>query len=224
MKLYLYNQTRDRDLDEYKKKLLISTYEFDQINQTKKNILLIGGGISPIQDKWSTIRANITNIDFSPSEIQTDRLHQITGNFLTEDFCINYFDEIWSLYSLPLYAPDTSSIYIFIAKSMLILVPGGKLRIFPLEFGDDKKMKTRDAEWDISTEIVTNTTIEYLSKLKKHEVKTTYTNLGKHDEKTVISVVPKDLKAKHKLNKNLIDTIKQFSRNETITPEIYRTK
>lgn len=224
MKLYLYNQTRDRDLDEYKNKLLISRDDFHQINQVQKNILLVGGGISPIQANFSTIRANITNIDFSPSEIQTDHLHQINGNFLTEDFRINYFDEIWSLYSLPLYATNLYSIYMFIAKSMLILVPGGKLRIFPLEFSDDKKMKTRDAEWDISTEIVTSTTIEYLSKLEKYKVKTTYTNFGKHDEKTVICVAPKGLTAKHKLNENLIDTIKQFSKHETITPEIYRTK
>ena len=64
MKLYLYNQTRNRDLNEYTKKLLISTYEFHQINQAQKNILLVGGGVSPIQDKFSTLRANITYIYF----------------------------------------------------------------------------------------------------------------------------------------------------------------
>ena len=224
MKLYLYNQTRNRDLNEYTKKLLISTYEFHQINQAQKNILLVGGGVSPIQDKFSTLRANITNIDFSPSEHQTNHLHQIAGNFLTEKFGINYFDEIWSLYSLPLYATDKTSIYIFIAKSMLILVPGGKLRIFPLEFGDDTKMKTRDAEWDISTEVVTKTTIEYCSELEQYDVNTTYTDFEKHDEKTVISIAPTRMKAKHKLNKILIDTIKQCSINAIITPEIYRVK
>lgn len=90
MKLYLYNQTRDRDLDEYIQKLNISSSEFDKLNTSKTNILLVGGGFSPIQSKFIQTLFHITNIDFNPSEYQTEKLHQISGDFLTQKIHNNF--------------------------------------------------------------------------------------------------------------------------------------
>ena len=213
MKLYLYNQTRNRDIDEYVQKLNICSSEFDKLNTSKTNILLVGGGFSPIQPKFSQTLFNITNIDFNPSEYQTERLHQFSGDFLTQKIQNNFFDEVWALYSLPLYAQQTSSVDIFLAKSILALKPGGVLRAFPIEFGGDDKLVTRDAEWEISTAMVTNATIDFLSKLQPFSVSIDFSLPNKNNEKAVIVKVPKDITTKLALDNKMIEIIKAQAKN-----------
>ncbi len=221
MKLYLRNQTRNRDLDEYQQKLNISPQELSSLNTLTKRILLVGGGLSPIQPAFSKTFFAITNIDFAPSKPQTKRLYQITGNFLETSLQPSYFDEVWALYSLPLYAQNSSAIYVFIAKSLLTLIHGGKLRMFPLEFCNDSTLKTRDAEWEITTQEVTNTTVAFLSELTKYGVLTTYITCGKHYEKAAIVSTPKSARKKALLNKILHNIIVESTRNKYIPPEIY---
>ena len=62
MKLYLYNQTRNRDIEEYFDKLQISATDFNAINTPDTQILLVGGGMSPIQPNFSK-----TNFSFKHS-------------------------------------------------------------------------------------------------------------------------------------------------------------
>lgn len=52
MNLYLFNQKRNRDLNEYLDKLCISTEDFCQLIVMKK-ILLVGGGNSTIQEYFA---------------------------------------------------------------------------------------------------------------------------------------------------------------------------
>lgn len=221
MKLYLYNQTRNRELEEYQQKLNISSNDFLSLNTPTKKLLLVGGGLSPIQPDFSKTSFDITNIDFAPSKTQTKHLHQITGNFLETSLQSNYFDEAWALYSLPLYAQNRSSIYLFIAKSLLALVQGGKLRIFPLEFCNDPKLKTRDAEWEITTQEVTDTTVTFLSELEKYNVLTTYIVFGKSDEKAAIVSTPTTINEKLILNEVLCNIIRENTKNKLSKPEIY---
>jgi len=209
MKLYLHNQKRNRDIDEYIQKLHISPSEFDKLNMPQTNILLVGGGFSPIQPEFSKTLFHITNIDFNPSALQTDKLHQITGDFLTQDTDTDSFDEIWALYSLPLYAQQAASIYVFIAKSMLSLAPNGKLRVFPIEFNNDTKLVTRDAEWEISTTDVTQTTIKFLDELKKIGVLIEIIPANINNEQTVIVKVPGSSAEKSVLNDKMREVLRK---------------
>ena len=213
MKLYLYNQTRDRDLDEYIQKLNISSSEFDKLNTSKTNILLVGGGFSPIQPKFIQTLFHITNIDFNPSEYQTEKLHQISGDFLTKKIQNNFFDEVWALCSLPLYAQQTSSVDIFFAKSILALKPGGFLRAFPIEFNSYDKLVTRDAEWEISTPMVTGATMDFLSELQPFNVSIDFSLPNKNNEKAVIVKIPKDIATKSALDNKMIEIIKAQVKN-----------
>lgn len=221
MKLYLHNQTRNRDLDEYQQKLCILPQELLSLNSLTKKILLVGGGLSPIQPAFSKTFFEITNVDFAPSKTQTRRLHQITSNFLEITLQQNYFDEVWALYSLPLYAQNHSSIFVFIAKSLLTLIPGGKLRMFPLEFCNDPTLKTRDAEWEITTQEVTNTTVTFLSALEKYAVLTSYIECGKLYEKSAVVSTPKSTYEKALLNETLNNIITERAKNKYIPPKIY---
>lgn len=220
MKLYLHNQTRNRDIDEYIQKLCISQSEFDRLNSSQYHVLLVGGGFSPIQPKFSQTLFHVTNIDFSPSKQRTTKLHQITGDFLTQNLKKNSFNEVWALYSLPLYAQQVSSIDIFMAKAILALRPKGKLRIFPLEFNDDKKLITRDAEWEISTRVVTNTTMNFLSQLKQWGVSVKIIPLNANNEKTVIIKVPNNFFKKYLLNKKMLEIARKQTEKLSKLPKI----
>ena len=49
MNLFLYNQTRDRDLGEYLKRLRITRREYERINIPDSKILIIGLTISLVK-------------------------------------------------------------------------------------------------------------------------------------------------------------------------------
>jgi hypothetical protein len=137
------SMTRRRGILEYLLMLCIDKPEYDRIAERTANsparILLVGGGASPIQ-KHLGPSAVVTNIDpFPPSESLGDAAD--AGEVATEthvaDFTeypvpANTYDEVWALYSLPLYATSTAGVKIALAKAVLALKSGGKARIFPI--------------------------------------------------------------------------------------------
>ncbi len=218
MKLYLYNQTRNRDIEEYFDKLQISATDFNAINTPDTQILLVGGGMSPIQPNFSKTNFVITNIDFAPSNVHNNKLNQIKGDFLVVSCQQNFFNEIWALYSLPLYAKSVEAIRVFFAKSILALAPKGTLRIFPLEFSDDTKLKTRDAEWEITTKTVTETVVSILTDLKTYGISTRYIKCGKQDEYAAVIKIPDEKIKKNILDNRMTQIIQQFA-NHNLTPQ-----
>jgi len=174
MNLYLSNQKRDRDLDIYLEKLCVSQEEFEQINHADKKLLLIGGGLSTSQLLFSIkTKMKIVNIDFHPSEsVQSNRIVSIKEDFIKSSMFVNEFDEIWALYSLPLYSPTKESIHVFFAKTIIAARPEGKIRFYPLEFDKNNKMSTRDADYDISLLECTETVLTCLKLYEQDGIKT----------------------------------------------------
>lgn len=123
-----------------------------------KKILLIGGGVSRVRE-WLEkigIKAEVTNLDFF---FKADR--KVAHKHINEDFYEwaaprDAYDEIWSLYALPLYSLSKPEVELFFAKAAIALAPGGVLRAFPINEGDPTaiveasghyghKEKTRDS-------------------------------------------------------------------------------
>lgn len=94
-----------------------------------KKILLVGGGNSPIKKTFDRLKinCNITNID--PYIINPETAHTNLKIDFTETKFTNEFDEIWALYSLPLYSPNIEHAIKFYLTAIIALKPGGTLRI-----------------------------------------------------------------------------------------------
>ena len=95
----------------------------------KKKLLLVGGGHSQIQRAldFAKINCEVTNID--PFINDPKSAHTVINcDFVNTNF-ENEFDEIWALYSLPLYSPDWQHAVKFYKRAAIALKPGGTLRI-----------------------------------------------------------------------------------------------
>ena len=94
-----------------------------------KKILLIGGGNSPIKQTFNRLKinCNITNVD--PYIINPQTAHTNIKLDFTKTTFTNEFDEIWALYSLPLYSPNIEHAVKFYLAAIIALKPGGILRI-----------------------------------------------------------------------------------------------
>lgn len=206
MNLYLNNQNRRRDLDEYLNKLLVSPNEFNALNQQDNRLLLIGGGYSPHQSLFlQKTQMQIVNIDLAPpTENIEDRCVSIRADFSAKPLYFNYFNEIWALYSLPLYSPSVESIYLFIANAIIATKPGGIIRIFPIEFEKTNKMNTRDADYDITTEECSNTIINILHILKQYNITNKIVEYSRKDidrkEYTILIYIQNNSNEKEELN------------------------
>jgi hypothetical protein len=125
-----------RPLTEYLQYLNIQSGELKPLSN--KHILLIGGGVSPVRSWLETvkIKAVVTNLDF-----YYDADEAVAHNHINEDFYkweapLDFYNEIWALHSLPLYSLSRLEVELFFAKSLLMLAPGGNLRVFPVNDGN----------------------------------------------------------------------------------------
>jgi hypothetical protein len=125
-----------RPLTEYLQYLHILPGELKSLSN--KQILLVGGGQSPVRNWLEAVGINavVTNLDFF-----FDADEQVSHNHISEDFYqwkapVDFFHEIWALHSLPLYALSCLEVELFFAKSLLMLAPGGNLRVFPINDGN----------------------------------------------------------------------------------------
>jgi len=126
----------NRPLTEYLQYLNIQAGELRPLSN--KQILLIGGGMSPVRSWLEAVRINavVTNLDFF-----YDADESVAHNHINEDFYkwiapVDFYNEIWALHSLPLYALSDIEVELFFAKSLLMLAPGGNLRVFPINDGN----------------------------------------------------------------------------------------
>lgn len=218
MNLYLFNQKRNRDLNEYLDKLCISTEDFLSINSNEKKILLVGGGNSTIQEYFAKkTKMNIVNVDFDPpQDSEGDRIRNIKADFVADCDYKDEFDEIWALYSLPLYSPSKEMIYKYILKALLALKPEGVLRFFPIEYDKNEKLKTKDADYDMATMENTRTVLKVLDSIKEYGVEVERVRKEKQNinriEEAAILTNKFEIEEKNKFNLILEEDIKKYSR------------
>jgi len=126
----------NRPLTEYLQYLNIQQGDLRPLSN--KKILLIGGGMSPIRSWLEAINVNaeVTNLDFYYDADETVSHIHINEDFYKWEAPLDAYNEIWALHSLPLYALSCLETEIFFAKSLLMLAPGGNLRVFPINDGN----------------------------------------------------------------------------------------
>ena len=219
MNLYLNNQKRDRDLNEYMEKLCVELSDFIHLNQRENHLLLIGGGCSlqKFHFKTDTIM-KITNVDLLPPYSADDevRLINLKADFLKTEY-INTFDEIWALYSLPLYSQSVTAAYLFVYKTILSVKSHGCIRFFPLEFNSVNKMCTKDADYDITTDELNLSVLDALSIVESIGIKVSKQELWnnqKGTEETVILKVNFSQEKKNKINSYLLRKISELCSNK----------
>jgi len=125
-----------RPLTEYLQYLNILPSDLKALSN--KQILLIGGGLSPVRSWLEAVKINavVTNLDFFYDADETVAHNHIKEDFYQWQANPNTYNEIWALHSLPLYALSLVEVELFFAKSLLMLAPGGNLRVYPISDGN----------------------------------------------------------------------------------------
>lgn len=120
--------SNSRPLSIYMKIFQISRQDIKKLLDGKK-LLLVGGGHSQIQRTLDFVKINcdVTNVDPFIKDLRSART-VINKDFINTDF-ENEFDEVWALYSLPLYSPDWQHAASFYRRAAVALKPGGTLRV-----------------------------------------------------------------------------------------------
>lgn len=216
MKLYLSKQKRNRDLDEYLNKLGIAEVDFAQLNQMDKKLLIVGGGYSLVEPLFnSRTTMTITNIDLDPPlNNNSPRIINIKGDFTLMPPTFNNYDEVWALYSLPLYSPNKKAIFMFLMNAILSLKPSGHVRFFPLEFDDNPVIKTRDADFDMTIMECTNGVLNTLRIAIELGINCKRASLrakdGNRFEEVVTLSLDFDYNEKQKINNVILGKIKKI--------------
>lgn len=124
------SKQRQRNLDLYEKFL-----DFDAEDiEPGKNILLVGGGDSKIQADLP--QQNVTNYDMKKDDgDKSVAKEHVEGNFTKElDASVKgKQDEIWCMFSLPMYSESTTQIKDFFTNAVGSAKDGANIRIFPVE-------------------------------------------------------------------------------------------
>ncbi|MBO5834171.1 MAG: hypothetical protein J6R22_04435 [Alphaproteobacteria bacterium] len=117
-----------RPLSVYMEIFEIPHRDIKKLLQNKK-LLLVGGGNSKIQRalNFARISCDVTNVD--PYINDKKSANTVINCDFNETRFENEFDEIWALYSLPLYSPDVAHAIEFYGRAAIALKPGGTLRI-----------------------------------------------------------------------------------------------
>lgn len=152
-----------RPLSEYQRLLKISDEELKTLSG--KELLLIGGGFSPIKKELHEkgIHCTVTNIDPISKSNPAIADTVIKKDFYEIDIGEQKFHEIMALHSLPTYAFTPQQVEDFYTRSILSLKKDGILRITPTE-------KCSDAftpAMRLSRKPVNNASSEFISKLRK---------------------------------------------------------
>lgn len=154
-----------RSLDEYKKLLQISDEELNALQG--KELLLVGGGLSPIKSelKKEGIECVITNIDPIAESDEQIADNIIKGDFFDTTLGESKYHEIFALHSLPTYAFTPEQAKDFYRRSILSLEQNGVLRVMPIDkFSDSFTPAMR-----LSRKPVNNASVEFVERFKKRQ-------------------------------------------------------
>lgn len=232
--LYSEEKHEDRKEQERPLELYEKFLNFKSENiPSNQNILLVGGGKSQIRKALPM--HNITNYDLTPVS-HSDKIAntEIEGNFCTklDDRVKNNHDQIWSLFSLPMYAESTTQIKGFFNNAVSSLKDGGIIRIFPIEHYGESASKNP------SYSLITEELIEFeknsinimeqnpdLFKVEHHNEKIDK-SMSKKNAKGITITVNDSLKAqeflKSSLDKMELEFIEKHSRPKKAKPQILR--
>lgn len=122
----------ERRLKDYQSLLGINQEEMNALSG--KNLLIIGGGFSPIKRELENmgITCNVTNIDPLAKESSEYSDVVVSEDFFDVDIGEAQYDEVWALFSLPDYAFKPEQVRDFYIRSILALKQGGNLRVGPV--------------------------------------------------------------------------------------------
>ena len=151
-----------RPLSAYQRLLKISDEELQALSG--KELLLVGGGFSPIKNELRKkgVECTITNIDPIVESDPEIADNVIKGNFYDVEMDEYKFDEVMALHSLPTYAFTPDQAKDFYSRSILSLKQGGVLRVMPIEkFSDAFTPAMR-----LSRKPVNNSSVEFVASLK----------------------------------------------------------
>jgi hypothetical protein len=152
-----------RPLSEYQRLLKITDEELQVLSG--KELLLVGGGFSPIKRELQErgIECTVTNIDPIAESNPEIADYVIKGDFYNTGIDKNRFDEIMALHSLPTYSFTPDQVNDFYSRSILSLKQGGILRVAPVEkFSDAFTPAMR-----LSRKPVNNASAEFVASLQK---------------------------------------------------------
>lgn len=145
---YMAFRRHDRTLPMYEHLLKFHTKKLEG-----KNILLVGGGKSPIKEGLTeaNVNAHVTNIDkFFPEPDPLNEDLKIGKDFYNPEvnqyLQPNTYDEIWAYYSLPQYADAKEEVKALYQKSIGALRTGGTLRVFPTQMTVKQNRPIRKGE------------------------------------------------------------------------------
>lgn len=151
-----------RPLSEYQRLLRISNEELQTLSG--KELLLVGGGFSPIKGELQKkgIDCAVTNIDPIAESDPDIADNVIKGDFYETEIDENRFDDVVALHSLPTYAFTPDQVRDFYNRSILSLKQGGVLRVTPVEkFSDSFTPAMR-----LSRKPVNNASAEFVTGLR----------------------------------------------------------
>lgn len=164
---YLHNQNTFRDLYDYRHTLCL---DYDMKLYADQSLLVIGGGTN-IRDIARNTDARVTNVDlYIDDEIRKNspkNLRHVQQDFNKTKFHPNSFNEIWALYSLPMYCTSVAAVEMFTSKSVYYLKPGGTLRIAPGLYGAATNIEDHMMKRDISQTELFNVFYHTLNYVKK---------------------------------------------------------
>lgn len=151
-----------RPLSEYQRLLQMNDGEIQNLDG--KNLLLVGGGLSPIKGDLAAknVDCSVTNIDpiAEPNPENADRV--VKGDFFETPLAEDEYDEIIALHSLPTYAFTPEQVRDFYDRSISTLKPNGVLRVTPVDgFSDSFTPSMR-----LSRKPVNNASVEYIKRLE----------------------------------------------------------
>lgn len=127
----------ERNLEQYRERLALE--EGDLENLRDKELLLVGGGNSPIKKDLSElgIDCRVVNIDPMAESGNSANADVVKKEDFFEVDIAEKFDESWALHSLPQYAFDRQQVKSFYLKSLGTLKDGGVARIAPIDRASD---------------------------------------------------------------------------------------
>lgn len=152
----------NRPLSEYQRLLQLS--DEDLVALSGKELLMVGGGFSPIKDglRKKGIECTVTNIDpmTEPDEKIAD--NTVKGDFFDTTLEKGKYDEIMALHSLPTYALRPEQVKDFYGRSILSLKPNGILRVMPISKSSD----ALSPSMRLSRKPVSNASAAFIERLK----------------------------------------------------------
>ncbi len=133
----MMKKIRSRTLDGdggYIKELGIPPDRLSEVNSQSGGVLVIGGGDSHLASRIKALgftQLHVTNIDPTSTHNIDQAQVLVAEPFETALVEEGRYDEVWALYSLPIYSFTPNDVVVFYKKALRALAENGVFRVFP---------------------------------------------------------------------------------------------